>query len=135
MQELMPFPVDIKYISQTEEKLGVKFPPAFLVKMAKLNGGSVTLGSDDFELHPFMDTSDRKRLARTASDIVRETAAARQWSGFPQDAVSIGANGCGDFLVLVPSQINPAVLAQEVYWWDHETGELNKVADDFSELS
>jgi len=130
----MPFPVDIKFVNDAEAKLGVKFPAAFVVKMTKLNGGSVNTGTDTWELYPFLDTSDRKRLARTCNDIVRETQFSRQWSGFPQDAISIGANGGGDKLVLLPDPHAPTVLLHQVFWWDHETGEVHHVADDFADL-
>ena len=130
----MPFPVDEKYILQSEQKLGVTFPASFREKMMKENGGSVATPPDAWDLYPFMDTSDKKRLKRTCNDIVRETAVAKEWTGFPQCAVAIGANGCGDQLVLMPSD-DPAVLRDAVFWWDHETGEVRKVAEDYKELS
>jgi hypothetical protein len=130
----MPFPVDIKYVTQTEQKLGVKFPASFVVKMVKQNGGSVSTAYDTWGLHPFLDASDRKRLSRTCNDISRETSAAREWPGFPSNAIVIGSNGGGDILILLPQDDNPSVLSHEVFWWDHETGEVQVVADDFSEL-
>ena len=130
----MPFPVDIKYVNETETKLGVKFPAAFVVRMTKLNGGTVETLPDQWDLYPFMDTSDRKRLTRTCNDIVRETSKAKEWDHFPPGAVAIGSNGCGDQLILVPQSDAPNYLSHEIYWWDHETGEVNHVADDFSDL-
>ena len=35
----MPFPVDPIYIRAAEEKLGVRFPDAFVASMTALNGG------------------------------------------------------------------------------------------------
>src|SRR5258706_11168590 len=105
----MPFPVDIKYVTQTEKKLGVKFPASFVVKMVKQNGGSVSAASDTWNLHPFLDASDRKRLARTCNDISRETSVAHEWPRFPSDAVAIGSNGGGDLLILLPQKDNPSV--------------------------
>src|SRR5262245_41114114 len=130
----MPFPVEIKYVSEAEAKLGVKFPASFVTKMTKVNGGMVTTSGDSWELYPFRDSSDRKRLSRTCNDIVRETLQARQWPAFPQEAVAIGANGGGDQLVLLPQRDGPHALSHEVFWWDHETGEINHVADDFGDL-
>ncbi|EUA90162.1 hypothetical protein I551_3359 [Mycobacterium ulcerans str. Harvey] len=43
------------------------------------------------------------------------------------------ANGCGDRLVLLPG-VNGSALRDEVFCWDHELGEHEKVADDFTEL-
>jgi hypothetical protein len=131
----MPFPIDIKYVNEAERKLGVKFPPSFLVRMVKNNGSEVSLPPDVWQLYPFLDSSDRKRLASTCNDIVRETAKAKEWLDFPQQAVAIGSNRCGDQLVLLPQPNAPTHLSQEVYFWDHETGELHKVADDFDEIT
>lgn len=131
----MPFPVDIKYVNECERKLGAKFPPAFTVHMVKQNGGTVVTDVDSWDLYPFFDTSDKKRLKRTCNDIVRETASAREWPDFPEEAIAIGANGCGDQLVLLRQNDAPELLGHEVYWWDHETGDVFKVADDFSKLS
>jgi len=131
----MPFPVDIKWIAQTEQKLGVRFPASFVTAMTKMNGGSVRNGIDRFELFPFLDASERKRIQRTCGSIDRETNTARSgWHGFPPDAVAIGANGCGDLLIMLPMQEHPESLQHAVYWWDHETGEVNHIADDFGEL-
>ena len=130
----MPFPVDEKYILQTEQKLGVKFPASFREKMMKENGGSVDTPPDAWDLYPFMDTSDKKRLKRTCNDIVRETASGRDSTGFPPDAIAIGANGGGDQLVLIPSD-DAGILQDAVFLWDHETGDIHKVADDFKDLS
>lgn len=131
----MPFPVDAKWISQTEEKLGVRFPASFVTAMSKMNGGSVTTRIDHFELFPFLDASDRKRIQRTCSSIDRETNNARkECYGFPTDAVVIGANGGGDLLILVPMHGHPDTLQHTIYWWDHETGGVEPVAHDFSDL-
>jgi hypothetical protein len=131
----MAFPVDMKWITQTESKLGVRFPAAFVTSMSRMNGGSVRTKIDVFELHPFLDGSDRKRIGRTCNSIDRETATARTFSEFPSDAVAIGANGGGDLLVLIPMEDRSEILDHAVYWWDHETGEIDLVADDFSDLS
>jgi hypothetical protein len=132
----MPFPVDVTWITQTEEKLGVRFPASFVTAMSKSNGGSVRTHIDQFELFPFLDASDRKRLQRTCSSIDRETLSARKNAyGFPPDAVAIGENGGGDLLVLLPMPEHPDTLAHTIYWWDHETGEVEPVADDFKDLA
>jgi hypothetical protein len=132
----MPFPVDIKWVNQTESKLGVKFPPGFVVVMVAKNGGSVETSIDSFELFPFFDGSDKKRIQRTCNSIERETLLARKSSpGFPADAVAIGSNGGGDLLVLLPMPDAPDALRHEVFWWDHETDKIFHVADDFGDLS
>lgn len=129
----MPFPVDIKYVKEAERKLGVRFPAAFVVRMVKNNGGELSTPTGCWHLHPFLDTSVRKRLRRTCNDIVLETKKAREWPDFPPDVVAIGANGTGDQLVLGLRSDDPSILGP-VYWWDHETGELIAVCDDFGDL-
>ncbi len=129
----MPFPVDIKYVTEAERKLGIKFPASFVVRMVKNNGGEFATPLDSWNLYPFLDTSDRKRLKRTCNDIVTETRKDRERPGFPPEAVAIGANGGGDELVLMPSADAPKILGP-VYWWDHETGELIFVCDDFADI-
>ena len=122
------------HVNETERKLGVKFPPAYVTRMVKSNGGNVQMPLDVWLLYPIFDNSDKKRLKRSCIDVVRETKAAKDWPDFPADAVTIGTNGGGDQLVFIPQSHVPELLAHEVYWWDHETGELNKAADDFGDL-
>ena len=40
----MPFPVDIKFIAETEHELGVEFPKSFKQKMMIENGGEMSKG-------------------------------------------------------------------------------------------
>lgn len=129
----MPFPVEEKYIIQTEQKLGVKFPASFRKKMMVDNGGEIATDADAWQLFPFLDTSDKTRLKRTCNDIVRETASAKEWDGFPEDAVAIGTNGEGDQLILLPSAGHDE-LQSAVFWWNHETRTVQKIAEDFQEL-
>jgi hypothetical protein len=129
----MPFPLDIHFVRQAEAKLGRRLPLAYVARICRENGGEVSVGPDVFVLYPILDTSDRKRLARTCNDIVRETAQAKQWPDFLPDAVAIGDNGGGDKLVFL---LDPEAsrYAGAVYWWDHETGELHAAADGFEDL-
>ena len=135
VENLMPFPVEPKWIAETERKLGVRFPSSFVVAMARMNGGSVVTGIDQFELYSFLDQTDRKRIRRTCSSICRETKANRDWDHFPQDLVVIGHNGGGDLLVLAPMKDDPNTLQHTVYWYDHETSRIAPVALDFSDLA
>jgi hypothetical protein len=130
----MAFPLDIQFVKRAEAKLGRKLPLGYVVKMCRENGGQVLTGTDSWELYPIFDDSDKRRLKRTCNDIIRETASACKRPDFPPKALAIGHNGGGDELVLLPDQAKDR-YADAVYWWDHETGELNKVADTFEELS
>jgi hypothetical protein len=125
---VMAFPLDIQFVKRTEVKLRRKLPLGYVAKMCRDNGGEVATGTDHWWLYPIFDDSDRKRLKRTCNDIVRETAQAREWPDFPAEALAIRNNGGGDQLVLLADPETDR-YADAVYWWDHETGELDKVAE------
>jgi hypothetical protein len=123
----MPFPLDESCIVATEQRLGLRLPEAYRQRMLRENGGVIPTPPDAWHLHPIFDNTDRKRLKRTVNDIVRETGVASDSAGWPERAISIGANGGGDHLVLLRSIGNPSVCEPHVYWWDHETGDLHSL--------
>lgn len=127
----MPFPVDPMFIERAERQLGRPLPEALAQRLRSENGGEVEVAGDTWQLHPVFDDSDRKRIARTANHLLRETEVARRWSGFPAEALVIGSNGSGDHLVLIPEGNR---FRDTVYWWDHETGELKVAAKTFADL-
>ncbi len=130
----MAFPIDPIYISEAEQILNLKFPLDFKEKMVIENGGAIQTGDDDWELIPFFDRADNKRMSRTCNHIVLETNKAREWQGFPQDAVAIATNGYGDYLVLIKSGEEQNKLDNGVYLWAHETSILTQIAENFNEL-
>lgn len=127
----MPFDLAESFIAATERELGAELPASYKAAMALSNGGEVEVAHDAWQLHPIADTSDRKRLARTANHIIRETASLKAWPNFPANAVAIAANGSGDHLVLIHEG---GVFSSLVFRWSHETGTIQKVAEDFHEL-
>jgi len=133
----MPFPVEERFVRVTEEKLEVRFPSSFVAKMLDENGGEVEAGPSGtvwcWQLFPFLDASNKKRLSRTCNDIVRETRESRKWPGFPPDAIAIGSMDA-DRLIFLRKIDRPDELGEAVYWWDHETGAVEKIAEDFSEI-
>ncbi|CAM3033920.1 SMI1-KNR4 cell-wall [Flavobacterium succinicans] len=130
----MPFPVDIKYINETEQELELVFPNKFKSKMTKENGGELITEDDDWQLFPFFDKSDNKRISRTCNHIGLETKQAKEWDNFPKNGVAIASNGSGDYLVLLPIAENEKKLREEIFFWLHETGEIEKVAENIDEL-
>jgi len=130
----MPFPITAAEISKTEAKTGFSFPLGLRARMAKDNGGEIKVAGDHWQLIPFLDSSDRKRLARSCNDIVRETASMRQWHGFPADAFAIAQNGGGDCLIILPETEGSKQLGEALYLWDHETGEHTLVAESLNAL-
>ena len=129
----MPFPIDEKYIAQTEQQLGLVFPPCFKAKMIEMNGGEVVADNDLWQLLPFFDQSDKKRIKRTCNHIIYETKQAQQWLGFPADAIAIASNGSGDLLLFKKLE-NGQQLDDKVYRWSHETAELKVITQHFDQL-
>lgn len=125
----MPFDLDERYVRAAEHALGVSLPTTYRLAMMRSNGGTVATKSDDWELYPIADDSDRKRLARTLNGVVPETERARAWRGFPSAAISLGSNGEGDQVIFLADGQG---LCPEVFIWRHETSELVRVADDFA---
>jgi len=130
----MPFPVDEKYIEETESELNVKFPTEFKNRMIKLNGGELLISSEfEFELHPFFDKSDRKRISRTCNHIGLETKNAREWNGFPENGIAIGADGFGNKLILTHN--GNGNLTDQLHFWYHETRKVEKIAESVNKLN
>lgn len=128
----MAFPVDEKFIEQAELELGVRFPASFRNKMMQMNGGSIEILGDVYDLHPFYDTSDKKRLKRSCNCIVRETQTARQHYGLPVDLILIARSGGGDSLCF--QILESGELDQHVYLQRHDADELLQVAAEFSAM-
>lgn len=131
----MPFPVDIKYIIETEQELGIIFPDSFRFKMTEENGGEPMTGNENWQLFPFFDKSDNKRMSRTCNHIVLENKQARSWGNFPTNGIAIASNGSGDNLILLPSDDDNKKLREEIYLWQHETGDIQEVAKTIHELT
>jgi len=129
----MPFTTEQKFIARTQEALHRRLPVAYIDRMLRSNGGTLECDGDEWVMHPIFDDSDRKRLARTCNDIVRETKSAREWASFPPSAVAIGANGSGDMLVFLVE--NDERFGDAVYIWEHETGQIRQVASSVEVLT
>jgi len=130
----MPFPLDILCVRKAEARLGQELPSAYVASMLGENGGGVHAAGESWFLHPILDDTDKVRLKRTCNDIVYETNEARDWERFPQDGVSIAHDGAGNHLLLMPDPSQTTRLAEVVFRWDHETGEVEPVASSFADL-
>jgi hypothetical protein len=128
----VPFPLAENYILEAERLLGSSLPPKYRAAIAKSNGGEVEATGDTWQLHPLEDRTDRKRLARSASHVLRETEQAREWATFPGDVIAIASNGTGDLLVL---KQHGNMFHDTVFLWTHESGELVRIADSIDELA
>jgi hypothetical protein len=125
------FPVGEDRIEQAETELGRRLPEALRARLLRDNGGEIRVhgyAGDDpiWSLHPVWDPGDRRRAARTANHIVRETEEARrEAAGLPSGSIVIAGNGTGDLLVVLAG-------ADDVVWWDPETTEVEHVTADWS---
>ena len=109
----MAKPIDFKFIEKFEKDSGFLLPNEYKNSMEKENGGLVLLGEDEWELYPILDNTDAKSKAKT-------------WKAFPENGMVIADNGSGNRLVLFSGD-------SSVYCWNHETGELEKIADSFAD--
>lgn len=130
----MPFPVQEQYIREAEEQLGLKLPRSYRDKLRVANGGEACLDGESWQFYPVRDSSERKRSSRTCNDLVQETRSAREWSGFPEDAVAIAFDGSGDLLILTQDDSSEPTLSPVVQRWDHETRKSRVVCSHVSEI-
>ncbi len=128
----MTFNLDEKYIVEAEMQLNARLPMSYKNSMLKNNGGTIKLKNDCWEQYPIFDKSDRKRISRTCNHIISETRSCEGFGDFPNNAIAIAGNGSGDQLII---QLEDSVFSSAVYLWSHETGEIEKVASEFHELS
>ena len=128
----MPFPIEEKYIVQIETELKVKFPTDFKTRMTKSNGGELVINDFEFELYPFFDKSDKKRISRTCNHIGLETKKAREWNGFPENGIAIASDDYGNQAILI--HYGDGNLTDVIHFWDHETGSIEKIANSIIEL-
>jgi hypothetical protein len=86
--------------------------------MIQLNGGELSIEGDHWTLYPFFDTSSTKHMCRTCNHIVSENKNACEWGNFPLNAVAIGDNGSGDYLLLLPCDDNSNQLSMKYTYGD-----------------
>ncbi len=96
------------------------------------NGGELVTDKFEFELYPFFDKSDRKRISRTCNHIGLETKNALEWNGFPINGIAIGSDGFGNLIILTHS--GNGILTDKIYFWNHESGQIEKIAESINEL-
>ena len=124
----MPFDIAESFVAAAERLLGAPLPASYRSSMLRSNGGEIEMSGCIWQLHPIADSSDRKRLSRSANHILRETEVCRAWEGFPDEAIAIAINGAGDRLVLVR---RGQFFDPSIHLWRHGTDELIRVADEF----
>jgi hypothetical protein len=117
----MPFPIEEKYIVETEQHLGRKLPAWYRDRMMKDNGGEYMACDDCWDLYPIFNKMSPKLMSRTCNHVIKETESAKEFPDFPKDALAIAGNGTGDQLILLP--INDKDFHETVNIWYHDSGE------------
>ncbi|WP_035612610.1 SMI1/KNR4 family protein [Haloferula sp. BvORR071] len=136
----MAFDISEAQVVLTEAELGLRLPPVYRSMMMACNGGTAWLKEsndedDTWQLYPIKDASDRKRLSRSCNHILAETKSAKEWGGFPDDALAIAADGGGDLLVILPDASDASAYGDGIFIFFHELGELKPFADDLSRFT
>lgn len=117
----MGLPTCTASIERAEREIGQDLPNWLRLRLLRDNGGTVEACGEFWQLFSVLDTTDRRHVTRSATHIVRETRIARSWPGFPPAAVAIGANGAGDYLILLPNAGNVPSPFEEALVWRHGT--------------
>jgi hypothetical protein len=132
----VPFPVEWKYIEETQRKLSVRFPLDYVVRMKRENGSTVSIDDEVWFLFPIYDTTDERRIKRTCNDVCHETKEARLAGvGFPPAGVAIADNGAGDRLFFLPEADDAERLRDTVFCFRLHGGEIVDTELSFGELT
>ena len=118
----MAFPLDAKFIDAVEQKIGAALPDAYRQGMMRSNGGRGDVLGDIWTFHPIFDTSDKKRLKRSANHILRETEARGSYGDLPDGAIEIAKNDFGDALLFLRD--GPRFLPG-LHLLSHDTGAVS----------
>lgn len=116
----MAYPVAEAHLLAAEHQLGRRLPAPLRARLLADNGGEIAADGEVWQLFPVWDPTDRRTARKTANHLLVETGVAKQWSGFPTDAIAVAANATGDKLILRTGR-------DELERWDHETGEIGPV--------
>ena len=127
----MAFNLSEEQILKTEDELKARLPETYRDAMKGNNGGEATIAEHDWVFYPIKDTSDEKRTSRTCNHIIHETKECLGFPNFPDNAVAIADNGFGDKIIFLKEG---KAFKDSVYIWKHETGEVELLLKDFSEV-
>lgn len=83
-------------IAAAESQLGQRLPTRLRERLSLQNGGSVHVRGEEWTLYPVFDPANARG---TTGNLVEATRLARSFRDFPPDAIAIGENGEGDYLI------------------------------------
>jgi len=61
-----------------------------------------------------------------------EPTTVNEWKEFPKNGIAIGSDGFGNLIILTHN--GNGVLTEVVYFWNHEIGQIGKIAESINEL-
>lgn len=121
----MGLPTTSEKILEEETRLDCEIPEIIKSIILKNNGGAECYAGDERDefwiLFSVKDTRTRKHASRSANYIERETESAKTWANFPDEAVALGENGSGDYLITFKKSAC-------IYIWRHESGEISETS-------
>lgn len=109
-------PAHESLLVQAETDLGFVFPPSYREFLLRTNGGLVEIPADTeqmFEFSFFSLFDDPTAQTTTNSLLVASQLDARDWPSFPHEALAIGADGEGNYFILLPGK-------ETIYFWEHD---------------
>jgi cell wall assembly regulator SMI1 len=115
--------VSKKDLEDTEKKIGAAFPKEYREFVQKANNAEV----GEWILHPIKDS---KNIKKTWDDIVRKNIENR-WETMNSCYIEFADDGTGDKLCF---KISENRMCSEIYFWDHESGEVKKISDNFLDM-
>ncbi len=130
-QDHRPKPIDSAALRTAEVELGVAFPDDYKRQVLAVGAPYTTLALSsaildmNVDLHVLSDLHD-------PHEIVEGT---RGWqsAGMPASLIAIGSDlGGNQFCFSVGDLRGPSVSTAPVYFWDHDFGTTDRIADSFS---
>jgi len=120
-------------VELAEATLRTTLPESFRRFLLDQEPGELEILGLMWDLNPVLEANVGDFSRHGGSAIVAETTYARAWAGFPAGAIAVGSDGCGNYLVFLPKELQPELKGELYIWW-HEGAELEFVAGDFSDV-
>ncbi|WP_242919724.1 SMI1/KNR4 family protein [Pontibacter liquoris] len=113
-----------KQVKLAEELLGVKFPDSYRASLLRDSAEIVKSNLSEWVVFPIPGEIRRGQEGHLYKELITENEDARRWDNFPNGALAIAGNDCGDYLVLLPSGEGSNELSDNVHYWWHSTGDV-----------
>jgi hypothetical protein len=127
-----PIKVEKSDLNSAEASLGILFPEDYRAEVLSVGLPRPTLALLSAILEQRVELQDLSAL-NTPQEIVEETEGWRE-AGMPANLVVIGNDSLGNKFCFDKADLQTEVTTSaRVYFWDHDFGTVDLVADSFSE--